>query len=542
VAPVAGISRVAVSLRRCFLASFLTACASRAPAQPPLPSLVVAVASPDAASVPDAPDAEPAASAPSSDAAAPSPDVAVDAAPSPFAGETITAVIREVAIYFGPRVAPEWRGYLRAGGTARIVRGPLGDEQCPARPDRRDTGWYEIEGGGYICASRGAVLTRHLTRDMRSRLASQPALDAGLPYRYGHAPRAAIVYRSLPTTAEEQATEPERFVTPIGEAGLENSAVVRLAGDMAPTLADLEGREDTPILRRLTRGMYVSIDRGARAESGAIFHRTHSGGWVRATALQGVGSRPFHGLALTADGARLPVAFVTAENATLRRLGPDNIMRQLIRTPRLTGHPLESAEPVRWRTEDFLRTRDGRYLRRADVTVVTAQPPPADLIGDEKWIDVNLDRQSLVAYVGATPVYATLVSTGLTARDDTGASYETVQGGFRIQQKHIATTMDGDATNGAYSIEDVPWVMYFEQSFALHGAYWHTGFGAVRSHGCVNLLPEDARWLFAWTSPTVPAGWHGAFSTTADPGTRVYVHYDRQSLGERGGPAVVPGH
>jgi hypothetical protein len=139
-------------------------------------------------------------------------------------------------------------------------------------------------------------------------------------------------------------------------------------------------------------------------------------------------------------------------------------------------------------------------------------------------------------------VYATLVSTGLTARDDTGASYETVQGGFRIQQKHIATTMDGDATNGAYSIEDVPWVMYFEQSFALHGAYWHTGFGAVRSHGCVNLLPEDARWLFAWTSPTVPAGWHGAFSTTADPGTRVYVHYDRQSLGERGGPAVVPGH
>jgi len=517
-----------VSLRRSFLASFLAACASRSPAQPHVPPVVVSLAPPDVPALPDVapPDA-------------PSPP---DAALSPFAGETLTAIIREVAIYFEARVAPEWRGYLRAGGTARIVRGPLGDELCPARPDRRDTGWYEIEGGGYLCASRGAVLTRHLTRDMRSRLATPPALDAALPYRYGHAALPAMVYRTLPTLAEEQATEPERFVTPIGEAGLESSAVVRLAGDMAPTLADLAGREDTPVLRRLTRGMYVSVDRGARAESGAVFHRTHSGGWVRALALQSVGAHPLHGLALRPTGARLPIAFVTAEGAVLRRLGPDGVMRRALRTQRLTGHPLASVEPVRWRTDDFLHTRDGRYLRRADVTVVTAQPPPVDLIGDEKWIDVNLDRQSLVAYVGATPVYAALVSTGLTARDDTGASYETVQGGFRIQQKHIATTMDGDSGSGAYSIEDVPWVMYFEQSFALHGAYWHAGFGAVRSHGCVNLLPDDARWLFAWTSPTVPAGWHGAFSSTADPGTRVYVHYDRQALGERGGPAVVPGH
>ena len=103
--------------------------------------------------------------------------------------------------------------------------------------------------------------------------------------------------------------------------------------------------------------------------------------------------------------------------------------------------------------------------------------------------------------------------------------------------------MDGNSANdGPYSIEDVPWVMYFEASFALHGAFWHEGFGGMRSHGCVNLAPSDARWFFQWTEPQVPTGWHGAYATAQRPGTRVYVHYDEQALGERGGPEAVPQH
>jgi lipoprotein-anchoring transpeptidase ErfK/SrfK len=85
--------------------------------------------------------------------------------------------------------------------------------------------------------------------------------------------------------------------------------------------------------------------------------------------------------------------------------------------------------------------------------------------------------------------------------------------------------MDGDvATDGPYSIEDVPWIMYFNGSYALHGAFWHASFGSVRSHGCVNLAPSDARTMFNWTEPHVPEGWHGANATTEKPGTRVVVH------------------
>jgi hypothetical protein len=86
--------------------------------------------------------------------------------------------------------------------------------------------------------------------------------------------------------------------------------------------------------------------------------------------------------------------------------------------------------------------------------------------------------------------------------------------------------MDGDvASDGPYSIEDVPWVQYFQGSYALHGAFWHDNFGYVRSHGCVNLAPEDARTLFSWTEPKLPEGWHGAFAAP-DKGTRVVIHED----------------
>ena len=83
---------------------------------------------------------------------------------------------------------------------------------------------------------------------------------------------------------------------------------------------------------------------------------------------------------------------------------------------------------------------------------------------------------------------------------------------------------------GAYSIEDVPWIMYFDGSYALHGAFWHANFGHPMSHGCINLSPADARELFGWTEPHLPDGWHGVFATGPAEkdgqglGTRVVIH------------------
>jgi lipoprotein-anchoring transpeptidase ErfK/SrfK len=132
-------------------------------------------------------------------------------------------------------------------------------------------------------------------------------------------------------------------------------------------------------------------------------------------------------------------------------------------------------------------------------------------------VHVDLSSQTLVAYEGDRAVFATLVSSGR-------EGFETPTGTIRIQSKHVSATMDDTASaTEAYSIEDVPWTMYFEGSFALHAALWHDQFGRPRSHGCVNLAPADARWLFQWTGPVLPPGWHGVVASSRRQGSWVHI-------------------
>jgi lipoprotein-anchoring transpeptidase ErfK/SrfK len=82
-----------------------------------------------------------------------------------------------------------------------------------------------------------------------------------------------------------------------------------------------------------------------------------------------------------------------------------------------------------------------------------------------------------------------VVSTGTSA-------HPTVTGQFRIWVKLATTDMSGPG----YSLEDVPYTMYFYQGYGLHGTYWHDNFGTPMSHGCVNLKTPDAGWLFDFVS------------------------------------------
>jgi lipoprotein-anchoring transpeptidase ErfK/SrfK len=130
-----------------------------------------------------------------------------------------------------------------------------------------------------------------------------------------------------------------------------------------------------------------------------------------------------------------------------------------------------------------------------------------------RWIDVSIENQLLVLWEGDRPVYATLVSSGKDGLGDPKRSLSTPLGTFRIQQKHVTTTMDSTAADNEFELRDVPWVMYFKGGYALHGAYWHDDFGRQRSHGCVNLSPIDARHVFEWSLPDVPEHWHGAYAS-----------------------------
>jgi hypothetical protein len=58
----------------------------------------------------------------------------------------------------------------------------------------------------------------------------------------------------------------------------------------------------------------------------------------------------------------------------------------------------------------------------------------------------------------------------------------------------------------------------------VHGAFWHRNFGIQMSHGCVNLAPLDAKHVFNFSGPLLPEGYHGAWASPQNPGSRVVVH------------------
>jgi lipoprotein-anchoring transpeptidase ErfK/SrfK len=171
----------------------------------------------------------------------------------------------------------------------------------------------------------------------------------------------------------------------------------------------------------------------------------------------------------------------------------------------------------------YYETKEGLWLSERYVSRVagTARMPKWANDG-ERWIDVSIRKQVLVAYDGTQAVYATLVSSGETGLDDPETSKSTARGIFRIFAKHLTTTMSSKVVGEEFELKDIPYVQYFEDGYALHAAYWHDDFGTPRSHGCINLSPEDARWLFQWTEPQLPAGWHGV--RQALRGSVVYVH------------------
>jgi lipoprotein-anchoring transpeptidase ErfK/SrfK len=125
-------------------------------------------------------------------------------------------------------------------------------------------------------------------------------------------------------------------------------------------------------------------------------------------------------------------------------------------------------------------------------TGVAAAPVPTVTYGD-RWIDVDLTNQRLVAYEGSTPVYYAFISSGL-------YPYLTVTGQFEVYQRYQYQDMNGYRLGYDYYLPNVPYVQYFYKDYALHGTYWHNNFGTPMSHGCVNLATPDAQWLYNWST------------------------------------------
>ena len=136
----------------------------------------------------------------------------------------------------------------------------------------------------------------------------------------------------------------------------------------------------------------------------------------------------------------------------------------------------------------------------------------------EKWIEVDLGKQMLIAHQGDTIFLQSSISSGLWNKTPVGE--------YRIWYKIRATKMEGGSrlNNTYYYLPNVPYAMFYQGSYGIHGTYWHSNFGTRMSHGCVNTPTPVAEKLFYWTDPQLPSGKGIVRSDDSHPGTKVIVH------------------
>lgn len=140
---------------------------------------------------------------------------------------------------------------------------------------------------------------------------------------------------------------------------------------------------------------------------------------------------------------------------------------------------------------------------------------------DDKWIEILLQDQAIIAYEYDRPVFLAKTATGARFID---GDFRTKPGTYFTNRKRPSRHMAaGDpAAPNSYDLPGIPWVTYLTESgISFHGTYWHNDYGKPRSHGCINLTPEDALWIYRWTQPEVP---YEMEIRNANFGTRVLVH------------------
>jgi hypothetical protein len=440
--------------------------------------------------------------------------VADEAEPAPLPDEPLLAALaRETLIFAQPSYQARRIGYLRAGAVVTRRATPAGHAGCAG-------GWYAIAPEGYVCAGRAATLDvgQSLVRAARRR----PDRLAGLPYSYGRSRQPTPhFYTRLPARAEWLAVESdgsphERRAKALGWSAAWETAPFEATPDFLSDGSPAPLPWGAPRTTALETGRALAGSGFAfiafYERDGRRFGMTTDFSLVALDRVVPVESSSFHGLALS-DGVTLPVAFVMSRSAHVYRADAAGRGLALVRPLAYREAVALSGQSKSFGGAKFVETRDGHYLHDARLLkVMPLANLPSFVKPEQTWVDVSVQQQVLVAYRGAEPVYVTLVSTGVDGLGDPEATHSTVRGTFAVQSKHVTATMDSDEEGDEYDLRDVPYVQYFERGYALHAAYWHDGFGAPRSHGCINLSPPDARWLFQFTDPPVPEKWHGALA------------------------------
>jgi hypothetical protein len=458
-------------------------------------------------------------------------------------GPRLIALLPGTPVLDRPSISAKKLGELRTGAAVARSREPYTKDECPG-------GWYAVRPRGFVCAGPAASLDPGLAA---RGLPALPDLARALPYRYARARTENVpVYARPPSAAEQLASEPDlkkilarsEDKDPLGAAandvpldarGVASGPPVLLPGGEgieggrrtaasyfgfatdapAPSFAPASDPVKAGAIRK---GSGVALT-GSLSLSGRRFGVTADGRLVPTDRLKPALGTTWHGVDVEKIG--LPVAFVHKNGVHLWALARGKGTKRDDEVERRTPVPLtgkfRTVEGVR-----FEETREGEWLRAQDLVVIVKRHKFPDFArGQQKWIDVSIANQTLTAYEGSKPIYATLISTGRDQLKDPAQGAATPRGTFRVTAKHVTRALDPREVQGAFDVADAPWVMEFEQGAALTGMFWGDGVGEAQTFHDVAMTPIDARRIWGWADPQIPEGWHAIYG--GEESTIVFV-------------------
>jgi len=379
--------------------------------------------------------------------------------------------------------------------------------------------WIELRPRGWICSD----YVKPSTRAPAGR--EVPFLERGelVPGVYGKVTAPQSVYFVLEKPEDKKKKDPKKKDD--AKKAPKKAETTGPVMTPEPLAADAAGsgakmKEDQPIVGSINVRQYEEV-----AVGGKVYWRVVQKGnqYVLASSLSKHRPSTYVGARLGDEtGWPVPVAFVYPPSnglysawTTGKAIG-GGVVRQV---PGRTALPIFDVhrDPKTEKAISY-RVGDAEWIPASQVRVFEPQPKPELMTEGERWIDIDLDNQILVAFEGDVPVYTTMVSTG-------AKETPTELGIYRMWVKESEADMKGLNGEDPYSVATVPWAQFFspELKYAIHTAYWHDQFGTRRSHGCVNVAPRDARWLYYWSDPQVPPGWTMAAGVVEAPGSIVRV-------------------
>lgn len=462
-------------------ASATAPAASSAPVAPGAP----AVASPDASPLPDEP---------------------------PTDAPRVYALTRNVWIRSGPTTDTQWLGALWFGGSVRL----RGDEHVAGAGCGGE--WRAVEPRGWVCVDGERATLDPNDPVLRKLYALRPRVETPWPHRY------ALVERDI-----------RRFehLLPLPTGAPPSSALELPPSPLPKGLSERR-------TRMVARSAMAYVREATHGDAALLLAADLS--WVRKSDVTPVEPVTFSGVKLD-EALQLPLGFASHEDgktfvrareghfeavaSPFARLSPIALTGKSERATRATYYETKTkdaaGEPL------WISDRSSVIATRAVKTpwgTSLDEPLPSALVDAKAtssatstngatpprhtWLDISILGGFLVAYEGTRPVYVTMISAGRGGRPTPGRdpleTASTPLGRFSVNGKFKTATMESSSTPIVHG--DVPWTQNFSGPHAIHSAYWHDDWGNLKSAGCVNVAPIDGKWLFEFTEPSVPDGWH----------------------------------